>query len=258
MESAWAAFRDAPSERTIDPLMHAYAPLAGRLLARMRISLPQHVSTDDLLQAGMVGLWQAIERFNPEQGTDFRAYAVKRIRGAIVDELRHIDHLSRTRRLQVKKVESTIAEWTEKRGIAPTEDEVAGSLGMTRDEVGAILGEAQAPLSLDDVIVRTVDGRSALLVDLLADAMAEEPDRRVETCDMFAHVCAMFRRLSVREQKILYLYYFEELRLAEIAELFEVTQARICQIHALAISRLRAMLSNSGISSETKPGGNHA
>lgn len=236
-ESLWAAYSEF-GDRSVDALVEAYFPLARKALERISMRLPAHVATEDLFQAALLGLYKAIVAFQPQRGIPFDGYAYPRIRGAILDELRSNDSLSRGKRSQVDKVEKVICEWMQKTGEMPSSEEIAGQLGMDVPAFNQLMDEAKPWCSLDST------GTDELpLHETIADpnGCSEEVAIQHDRQEMLR---AGFRHLEMREQKILYLYYFEELRLSEIAALFNLTEARISQIHSLAVVRLRAAISS--------------
>lgn len=240
----WAEFRrDPDSGPAFGRLMEALLPLVNRAIERIVIHLPSHIAVEDLFQSGTLGLYQAILRFDPGRDRRFDAFASSRIRGAILDELRAMDHLSRSCRAQLKKMEAVIAQWSQQHGMSPGEDELAGEMGMPRSELTALLDRAGPLLSLDDVTVRSGE-RQVALGDILVDPNTHPPEELVYRGEMRQHLRSAFLYLSAREQKMLYLYYFEELKLSEIAALYDLTESRVCQIHSLALAKLRACLSH--------------
>ncbi|MFH0880569.1 MAG: FliA/WhiG family RNA polymerase sigma factor, partial [Lentisphaerota bacterium] len=229
------------SDEAISDLIENYLPFVHRVLERLAIHLPSHVALEDLLQAALVGLFQAIEHFDPHQGVAFEAFAYRRIRGAILDELRAADRISRSNRAQVRKIEQAIRLWAQEHGSAPGEDDLAGLVGMTSEALNLLLDRAQPWLSLDEMVLEG-DSRSVPLKEVIADPRAIMPDQAAQKGDLNHCLHKAFLQLTSREQKILYLYYYEELRLSEIAALYDLTEARICQLHALALAKLRAVL----------------
>ncbi len=231
----WEAFREGEAD-AVDALIEAYMPLTHRALERISIRLPPHIAVDDLLQAALVGLYKSIVDFDPQRGVPFEGYAYPRIRGAIFDELRSNDSLSRSKRKQVGRVEAVIAEWMKDHGEMPSEEEIAAQLEMSVEKFNQLMDEAKPLCSLD------VGGTDNVpLYETIADSNGASEDG-AHRHDLQRLLRIGFRKLDQREQKILYLYYFEELRLSEIALLFGLTEARISQIHALAVVRLRAVL----------------
>lgn len=237
----WDVYWQNPDDgRTLTALLESHMPLVYHVLERVSISLPPHVAIEDLLQSATLGLYHAITRFDPKMGNRFASFAYPRIRGAILDELRQMDFLSRSTRSQLKKVEDTIREWAQEHGDSPDEDDIASELGMRPEYVSTLLSRSQPWLSLDSVIAGG-DG-DLTLQDVLADTVNRTPDQEAVTQDLIQQMRKAFMTLPAREQKILYLYYYEELRLSEIAVLYELTEARICQLHALAVAKLKVAL----------------
>ncbi|MEI6211077.1 MAG: FliA/WhiG family RNA polymerase sigma factor [bacterium] len=242
-KNLWFAYwQDRSSNEAMTRLMEAWEPLVHSLLARIAIRLPSHVSREDLLQAALIGLYSSIDRFKPDMENGFEAFASHRIRGAMLDELRKNDYISRGLRARLRKVESAIEESTRTNGLPPEEEQLAGMLGMSQDELTRTLDSARPWLSLDQTISSESTDGTILLRDIVANDQAEDPADEASREDMYRCLRKAFRSLTAREQKILYLYYYEDLRLKEIAKLFEITEGRICQIHALSILRLKAVI----------------
>jgi RNA polymerase sigma factor for flagellar operon FliA len=238
----WHDFwQDPESGAALTKLIEAFAPLAQRVMERMAIRLPPHIAVEDLLQSALVGLYHAITRFDPAQGVRFETFATPRIRGAILDELRASDHASRSTRALSRKIESTIQQWNNDHKSLPTESELAKELNLTSETIASTLAQSQPLLSLDSVVMEH-EGHPVTLMEIVADDHAKTPRFVTEQKDRHLMLHKAFLKLTAREQKILYLYYFEELRLSEIACLYDVTEARICQIHAMVVTKLRALL----------------
>jgi RNA polymerase sigma factor for flagellar operon FliA len=238
----WDAYWKNPDDsNALSVLMEKQLPLVYSVLERISITLPPHVAIEDLLQSAALGLYHALTRFDPQRGYKFSSFAYPRIRGAILDELRQMDYLSRSTRSQLRKVETAIREWTQEHGETPDEEEIAESLGMRAEYISTLIARSQPWLSLDSVMM-SGDGGEMTLKDVLADSSIIAPDEETERNDMWRELREAFLLLTAREQKVLYLYYYEELRLSEIAQLYELTEARICQIHALAVAKLKAAL----------------
>lgn len=242
----WFAYwQDRSSSEAKAKLMEAWMPLAHTLLSRIAIRLPPHVSREDLLQAALIGLYCAIERFKPDTTAGFESFACHRIRGSMLDELRKNDYISRGLRARLRKVESAIEDSIRANGVPPEDAELAATLGMSQNELARTLDVARPWLSLDQTITSESTDDSILLRDIVANDQAQDPADEADREDMHKRLRAAFRSLSAREQKILYLYYYEDLRLKEIATLFEITEARVCQIHAMCILRLKATIKES-------------
>lgn len=233
----WETFW-AQGGETIDPLIETYIPLTHRVLERISIRLPSHIPVEDLSQAALLGLYKSIMDFQPDRGVPFEAYAYPRIRGSVLDELRSNDYLSRGKRNRVDQVEAVVIEWMKEHEEMPSEEDIATVLEISVDELNKLMDQAKPWCSLD---ASTGDERS--MQETIADPNTDSEETAHRT-DMQELLRAGFKKLDSREQKILYLYYFEELRLSEIAGLFNLTEARISQIHALSVVRLRAALSD--------------
>lgn len=241
-QELWATYRNHPdSADAISQLVELYLPYVHRILGRMAIQLPSHLAIEDLMQAGMVGLYQAIERFSPDRGVTFESFAYRRIRGAVFDELRGLDNISRSCRQKIRRIEGALAAWLQAYGAAPTENELAAELDMEVAELCRLLDQAQPLLSLDETIIMG-DQRKITRMDVVEDTHMSKPDEVAIHQDTLRHLRKAFMQLTPREQKILYLYYYEELRLSEIALIYDLSEARICQIHALATARLKALM----------------
>lgn len=225
-----------PQERLIE----AYMPLARKILSRLLIRLPSFVRGEDLLNSALIGLHDAICRFDPVAGTSFEAFATRRVRGAILDELRACDPLTRTQRDLLGDIEKTITDWMVKHSATPETDQIAQALNMKTNDLMSLMDRAQPWLSLDVPVA--VDGNTILLGDVLTEGRRNLPDQEAGDEEFRVFLRKAFRQLETREQKILYLYYYEDLRLREIAELFELTEARVCQLHALAVAKLKAAI----------------
>lgn len=237
-EQLWDRYRES-GEAVMNELLEFYLPLTHRVLERISIRLPSHIPLEDLSQAALIGLYKAIQVFNPDRGVPFEPYAYPRVRGAVMDELRSNDFLSRSKRAQVDQVETVIAEWMKEHGKMPSEEEIAAKLNMSVRAFNRLMDEARPWCSLD---ANSGDERS--LQETVADPN-KDSEENARRSDMQELLRTGFDQLDAREQKILYLYYFEELRLSEIAGLFDLSEARISQIHALSVVRLRAALSHS-------------
>ena len=232
----WEAFW-RNEDRALENLLEAYLPLTRRVLERISIRLPSHVAVQDLSQVALVGLYKALTNFKPYLSVPFEAYAYPRIRGAVIDELRAGDFLSRGRRARLHDVERVINEWMIEHGEMPDEEDICSELDMSSIEFNCLMDQAKPWCSLD-----ADDEDHESLYDTLADIGQIQSSSAVQRKDMQVLLREGFRALDMREQKILYLYYFEELRLSEIAELYGLTESRISQIRALSVLKLRAAL----------------
>lgn len=240
-EALWQNYWEQGGD-CIDALISAYLPLTHRVLERIAMRLPSHIPVEDLSQAALLGLYKAIVDYDRGRAVPFEAYAYQRIRGAVLDELRANDNLSRSKRNRMDQVELVVANWMREHGEMPTDEQIAQMLKMSVADLHQLMDEAKPWCSLD---AQVGDERS--LQETIADPTVDSTSAALKT-DVQELLRQGFRQLDSREQKILYLYYFEELRLSEIAELFGLTEARISQIHAMSVVRLRAILSDDYLS----------
>jgi RNA polymerase sigma factor for flagellar operon FliA len=214
--------------------------LATRFLPRIQKiargicrQLPPHVEAEDLAQAGIVGMMTALKSFDPARGDCVEVYVTRRIRGAILDELRALDPLSRDQRRDARAIQSATRALEGELGRSPAEDEVAARAGLLLDRVRAVreLASATAPMPLDETL-HDDEGR------------AVDPVERLSFEQLRARLEAAISGLSKREQTVISLYYVEELSLKEIGGLLGVTESRVCQIHGAAVKKLRAALAD--------------
>jgi RNA polymerase sigma factor for flagellar operon FliA len=225
-------------------LVEQHLPLVKTVVGRLAVTLPQHVSTDDLFSAGLVGLLNAIRRFNPKGGASFESYARVRIRGAVFDELRRLDWVPRSVHDKAKKVEQTMHELAQRRGSVPTDSEMADALGLSASEYQDLLDVIRPAtyVCLDSVHSRNDGEHSTGSHDLVADDSQINPGDAASKREMSRLIEERLKQLPEMQRKVLALYYFEDLRLREIAEAFGVTESRICQVHAQAILAIKALL----------------
>lgn len=218
-----------------------YAPLVRRLAHQMIARLPANVELDDMIQAGMMGLMDAIGRFEEAQGTQFEVYAASRIRGAMLDELRANDWLPRSARKSQRDIENAIHRLEGRLKRAPTETEIAKEIGIPVAEYQEMLNEARgAQLIYFEDIGRADDDEDYLerhIADEGADPGDILRDKRFRTA-----LVAAIEELPEREKQLMSMYYEQDLNLREIGAVMGVTESRVCQLHSQAVARLRAKL----------------
>jgi RNA polymerase sigma factor for flagellar operon FliA len=221
--------------------MQAYAPLVKRLAYHLMAKLPASVQIDDIIQAGLLGLMDAITRFEQEQGVQFETYASQRIRGAMLDELRRNDWLPRSVRRLQRKIETALASLEQRLGRSPTEPEVATHLGVPLGEYQSMLGEARGCqlLHLDDMGDEDGDEGSFAARQPSEDG---DPLKALQDARFREALAGAIGKLPEREKLLMSLYYEQDLNFREIAAVLGVTESRICQLHTQAVSRLRAKL----------------
>lgn len=240
----WKAYGRAGQGSAVESqLVERHLPLVRTVVGRIAMSLPPHVDVEDLHSAGLVGLLNAIRRFNPKSGASFETYARLRIRGAVLDELRRLDWVPRSVHEKARRVQDVMLQIEQEKGRVPTEEEMARAMKLSLEEYRDLLTEIRPATFVCLDSVRSIEGEDGPRHgDLLADETAESPGDRTAVRELAALIARRIEELPEVQRKVLALYYFEDLRLREIAEVFGVTESRICQIHAQAILSLKAYL----------------
>ena len=223
-------------------LIKQYQPLVRRLAHYMMAKLPASVEVDDLIQVGLIGLADALSRYEASQGVQFETFATQRIRGAMLDELRGNDWMSRGSRKSQKEIESTMRRLEHRLGRSPIESEIAEEMGMSLVEYQSLLGKVRGTqlVYLEDMSRNGEDDDSFLdrhVADSEADPMNMLRDHRLRES-----LVAAIKGLPEREQHIMSMYYEQDMNLKEIAAVLDVTESRICQLHSQSIARLRAKM----------------
>lgn len=214
-----------------------YVPFVRRIAVRMARGLPSHVALDDLVSAGMIGLIDALDRFDPQKGQRFETYAEFRVRGAILDDLRRADLMARDARLESKRIQRSIVSLTQKLGRPPEEEELAGHLELSVDALRTTLrklGNVQV-FSIDDASQRDPEGWCGI-------SSGDDPFENVMVAEVQRKLTEAIPQLAPRLRMALTLYYYEKLPVKDIAALMGVTESRISQMMSEAVLRLRAML----------------
>ncbi len=225
-----------------DALIRQHAPLVRRIAHHMIAKLPPNVELDDLIQVGMIGLSEALSRYEATQGVQFETFASQRIRGAMLDELREGDWMSRSSRKSQKEIEQAVHRLEQKLGRSPLESEIATELELSLAEYQSLLSKVRGTqlVYLEDMTRGDDDDDSFLdrhVADGAADPMAMLRDQRLR-----ASLVAAIKSLPEREQQIMGMYYEHDMNLKEIAAVLGVTESRICQLHSQSIARLRAKM----------------
>jgi RNA polymerase sigma factor for flagellar operon FliA len=222
-------------------LLKQYSPLVRRLAHQMIAKLPANVEIDDLIQVGMIGLNDALGRFDAAQGVQFETFATQRIRGAMLDELRGSDWMSRGNRRQQRSIEAAVHKLEQKLGRAPSESEIAKEMGITLAEYQEMLGKVRGTqlVYLEDM--SGDDGDDSYLDRHVADEDAN-PMGLLEDRRMREALVEAIKNLPEREQYVMSMYYEQDMNLKEIAAVLGVTESRVCQLHSQSIARLRVKL----------------
>jgi RNA polymerase sigma factor FliA len=242
LEELWEGFKENGSQEAREQLIVHYAPLVKYVASRVATGLPANVEQADLVSYGIFGLIDALEKFDRSREIKFETYAIPRIRGAIIDELRSLDWVPRSVRFKAREVEKATTELEAKLKRAPTDAEVAAHLGVSLAELHEIVTQISfvTVTALEEVVSTGADrGESLSLLDTLADMAAIDPSSGIEGNETRAMLAAAINSLSEREKIVITLYYFEGLTLAEIGEVLGVTESRVCQIHTKAVGLLR-------------------
>lgn len=225
--------------------MVAYSPLVKYVAGRMSSGLPAHVEESDLISYGLIGLINAIERFDLEREIKFETYAITRIKGAIIDELRSLDWVPRSVRAKAREIEQTNAKLENKLQRAPTDAEMSEAMGVSQDEFQESLVKIanSSVVALDELwTVSDSSGDQVSLLDTIPDPDAADPARELDLTDMKDSLADAIARLPEREKLVIALYYYENLTLREIGEVLGVTESRVSQLHTKAVLRLKSKL----------------
>ena len=244
----WREYGLKRDQATRDRLILTYAPLVKYVAGRLGSGLPAHIDENDLVSYGLLGLIGAIERYDPARDVKFETYAIARVKGAIIDELRAMDWVPRSVRARARDIERAIADLERKLHRAPSDAEIAGKLGVSESELGDSLNEISRSsiAALDELwTISSSGGDQVALIDTLEDADAPNPQEALSQTELREALSEAIARLPEREKLVVTLYYYEELTLREIGEVLGVTESRVSQLHTKAILRLKARLSGS-------------
>lgn len=242
-QELWRCYHLTGDAEAENVLVERYLPLVRTVVGRVALSLPAHVSADDLHSAGLVGLLQAVRSFSPEGGASFETFARFRIRGAVLDELRRLDWVPRLIHDKARKIQNAMNELEQRLDHPPSEEQVAKALGISVSEYQDWLQEVR-PVAFVclDAAPRTDAPDGATQHESIPDDTQEDPFDRASRSELKELIAERIQQLPAVQQKVLALYYFEDLRLREIAEAFGLTESRISQIHSQAILAIRSFI----------------
>jgi RNA polymerase sigma factor FliA len=245
LRDLWKRFKTSDDQAARERLVVAYSPLVKYVAGRMASGLPAHVDEADLISYGLVGLISAIQRFEPEREIRFETYAITRIKGAIIDELRSLDWVPRSVRSRARDIERANSKLEHRLQRAPNDEEMAAELNISVDEFQESLLQISnsTVAALDELwTVGDSSGDQVSLLDTLQDPRAQDPAAVVDATELKDRVADAIARLPEREKLVVALYYYENLTLREIGEVLGVTESRISQLHTKAVLRLRSRL----------------
>jgi len=235
--------RKAARAKAETELIQKHMPLVKTVVGRIQMSLPPHVDPEDLYSAGLIGLLDAIRNYNPRLGSNFPSYARVRIRGAVFDELRRMDWVPRSVHRKARRVQQAVQELEQRKRRTPTPAELAATLKMSLSEYHHLLDEIRPASFVCLDAAAGPEGEDApSQYEALADPSQLDPLEGVARRETAEHLAELLNHLPSAQKKVLALYYYEDMRLREIAEVFGLTESRICQIHAQAILNLKAHL----------------
>jgi len=241
----WRLYKEENDQKARDQLIIAYSPLVKYVAGRMSSGLPAHIEEADLVSYGLLGLIGALERFDPSRAIKFETYAVSRIRGSIIDELRALDWVPRSVRSWARKVEACVTRLENELRRAPTDEEIAGDLAIGVGEFQDILNQISCAsvVALDEYWDTPSQSQDKVnLIDTIEDREAPDPSRAYRQRAVKDILVSAIQRLPERERIVIGLYYYESLTLKEIGEVLGVTESRISQLHTKAILRLRGRI----------------
>lgn len=238
----WRRYGEGRQQRVRDRLVLHYAPLVKYVAGRVGTGLPAHVDVADLIQSGIFGLVDAIEKFEPDRGLKFETYAMQRIRGAILDDLRAQDWVPRSVRGRAREVERALERLGARLHRTPGDVELAEELGLSVEELREVYVQLQltSVVALDELA--SAGRGTTSLADTLEDEAALDPVAMLVDQDNRRQLAEAIAHLAERDRIVVTLYYFENLTLAEIGRVLGVTESRVCQLHTRAVLRLRAKL----------------
>jgi len=234
----WSEFKADPSSDSARVrLVELYLPLVAKVSNTMPAQVRQKVPFEELVSSGVLGLHDAISSFSADRNASFSTYAFKRIKGAILDDLRSQDHLTRTQRGSYKELCAAISELTQALSRPPTDKELSEKTGLQEAEIDRIIGMGSETVNLNDEFE---DGLRYM--DVLADTSSPSPEESANSALAMDKLKEHFRELDDREQKILFLRHFQDLSVKEIAAAMELSEGRISQIYHKTVIKLRALM----------------
>jgi RNA polymerase sigma factor for flagellar operon FliA len=240
----WLRYFRHGSQEVRARLLKRYLPLVRNVAGRMAIGFPRSVELTDLVNTGVIGLVEAFKNFDPARGVKFETYAVPRIRGAILDELRALDWVPRSTRAKSREIERAIIKLENDNGCPPTEADLAKMLGYSTHELQMAISDVSCAtlLSLDEAIYKEEDNHQVPRIETISQPEDKNALGDLEKGELRAFLAIAIDRLTDQEKLVIALYYFEELTLKEIGEVMSISESRVSQIHTKAVLKLRGMI----------------
>lgn len=235
--------KDKSAKELRDKLIVQYIYLARYVVGRIKVNLPPSFSFEDIVSFGIEGLIDSIEKYHPSKGAKFESYALMRIRGSIIDKIRSSDWLPRTLRRKIKEIKIATERLKQQIGRAPTTKEIADVMGLAEEKIIEIMSSDVSVNSIYDK--KGVGEDSVEIIDTIEDENSSRPEDEMERVDAKKELENALKKLPERERTLLVFYYHENMTLKEIGEAINVSESRVCQLHAQAIMKLRNILSSS-------------
>jgi RNA polymerase sigma factor FliA len=245
LRDLWRRYKDSGDKNAREQLVLAYSPLVKYVAGRMSTGLPAHVEEADLISYGLLGLISAIERFDPSRQIKFETFAITRIKGSIIDELRSLDWVPRSVRAKAREIERVNSRLEHELRRAPTDEEMAEALEVTPEEYQESLTRISnsSVVALDELwTLSDASGDQVSLLDTIQDPDAVDPAAAMDATETKDRLAESIARLPEREKLVVALYYYENLTLREIGEVLGVTESRVSQLHTKAVMRLKSAL----------------
>jgi len=244
VQKEWVQFKENNDPQIRQRLLEQYLPLVKNVAGRMAMGFPKSVELSDLINTGVIGLIEALSNFDPSRGVKFETYAVPRIRGAILDELRSLDWVPRSTGAKSREIERAVSKLENQLGRPPSNRELAKCLKVSAQELFSTLDDVSSTtiLSLDELIYKEEDNRQVPRVETLEDLSCENVLGDLEKQELKGYMTQAISHLSEQERLVIALYYYEELTLKEIGEVMQISESRVSQIHTKAVLKLRGMI----------------
>lgn len=243
-ERDWTRYQKQRTPEIRQELLNKYLPLVRNVASRMAMGFPRSVELSDLVNTGVIGLIEAFRNFDRDRGVKFETYAVPRIRGAILDELRALDWVPRSTRAKSREIDRANTVLENKLGRPPEKPELAKLMQISVEDLHAALGDVTGTsiLSLDEVVYREDDNRQVPRIETVVDKSVHSILGEIEKGELRSFLVLAIDRLTNQEKLVIALYYFEELTLKEIGEVMSISESRVSQIHTRAVAKLRGMV----------------